>query len=293
MSARSAILIQAAAGVAALCALDAAMKRAMFDVAVGPATLGRYVTGTVFALVVWRIAGSPPITRAMLPAQAGRGVLIAITALMFFYALTQLPLAEVMVIAFTAPLMIPPLAAMLLGEPMRGRTLIALAAGFAGVLVTVQGAPLFASGRGWGVAAALASSLTYALAAIVLRARAAKDGAVVTTLLGAGIPMLLCSPFAIGAPLPDWSSVGWLALAGLFGNLGIQLLARAYARAEAQSLSVLEFTGLVWAALFGWAFFEEPVRTQVWAGAAIIVAACFWASRGAVAEPMVKEPVGI
>ncbi len=292
MSARPLVLIQAAAGVAALCALDAAMKRAMMSVPVGYATLGRYVTGTIFAVLVWRIAGMPPITRAMLPAQAGRGLLIAVTALMFFYALTQLPLAEVMVIAFTAPLMIPPLAALLLNEPMRGRTLVALAAGFAGVLVTVQGAPLLTSGRGWGVAAALVSSLTYALSAIVLRARAAKDGAVVTTLLGAGIPMLLCAPFAVGSALPDWSSIGWIALAGLFGNLGIQLLARAYARAEAQTLSVLEFTGLVWAALFGWLFFGEPVRLQVWAGAAIIVAACFWASRGTVQDPMVKEPMG-
>jgi len=68
-------------------------------------------------------------------------------------------------------------------------------------------------------------------------------------------------------------------LAGLLGNLGIQLLARAYAAAEAQALGVLEFTALPWAALFGWLFFNEAVRPQVWAGAAVISAACWWVGR--------------
>jgi hypothetical protein len=46
--------------------------------------------------------------------------------------------------------------------------------------------------------------------------------------------------------------IGLAVLAGLLGNLGIQLLAPAYAEAEAQALGVLEFTALPWAA-----FFEE------------------------------------
>jgi S-adenosylmethionine uptake transporter len=68
-------------------------------------------------------------------------------------------------------------------------------------------------------------------------------------------------------------------LAGLLGNLGIQLLARAYASAEAQSLGVLEFTALPWAALFGWLLFAEAVRPQVWLGALVIFAACWWVGR--------------
>jgi S-adenosylmethionine uptake transporter len=68
-------------------------------------------------------------------------------------------------------------------------------------------------------------------------------------------------------------------LAGLLGNLGIQLLARAYASAEAQALGVLEFTALPWAALFGWMFFGEAVRPQVWLGAVVIFAACWWVER--------------
>jgi len=148
--------------------------------------------------------------------------------------------------------------------------------GFAGVLITVQGAPSFGGERGLGLAAILAAALTYALAAIVMRARAAKDGSTLLTLTSAVIPMVLLSPAAVGAPLPTGSALGLAVLAGLLGNLGVQLLTRAYAAAEAQALGVLEFTALPWAALFGWLFFGEAVRPQVWLGATVIFAACVW-----------------
>jgi len=129
------------------------------------------------------------------------------------------------------------------------------------------------------LAANLGAALTYALAAIVMRARAAKDGSTLLTLTSAVIPMVVLSPAAVGAPLPTAWALGLAVLAGLLGNVGIQLLARAYAAAEAQALGVLEFTALPWAALFGWVFFGEDVRPQVWAGAALIFAACWWVGR--------------
>ena len=61
-------------------------------------------------------------------------------ALLFFNCLTILPIAEATVLIFCAPLMIAPLARWLLGEKMRPAAMLALAVGFVGVLVTVQGA---------------------------------------------------------------------------------------------------------------------------------------------------------
>lgn len=270
--------------------MDAVVKHAATLAPVPDVTLGRYAAGTLLAVVVWRLAGAPPIRRVMLPAHLLRGVLIAATALMFNWSLTQLPFAEVMVLAFTAPLMIPVFAALLIGERLRGRALAAGGIGFLGVLVTVQGAPLFETGRAWGVAAVLGASVTYALSAIVLRARAAQDGAPVVTLLGAAIPCLLLAPVAITAAPPGWELIGWFAACGLLGNLGVQLLARAYARAEAQQLAVIEFSGLIWAALFGWLFFGESVRLAVWAGAALIIAACVWAARDVPGEAAPLPP---
>ena len=282
--------LQAAGGVAALCALDAAVKSLSMTHTVFYAVLGRYVAGSAFALAVWWLQGRPPITREMLPSHLARGLLIVATASMFFYALTVLTMAETITLSFTAPLMIPPLAQLLLGEKMRGPVLIAAALGFCGVLVTVQGAPAFSGSRALALASVLGASLTYALAAIVMRSRAASDGSTLLTLTGAIIPMLVLAPTAIGAPVPSVEAIGWCILAGVFGNLGIQLLARAYAQAEVQALGVIEFTALPWAAMFGWLLFGETVRLQVFLGATIIVAACIWAARAGRTQPAPLAP---
>ncbi len=287
--------LQAAAGVAALCALDAAVKHLSLAYPLLLVVFGRYVAGAAIAALVWWQQGRPRFTSAMWRGHATRGVLIGLTAGLFFFAIHTLPLAEAITLSFTAPLMIPPLAHLFLGERVKGGVVGAALVGFVGVAVTVQGAPAFDGARLPALAAVLAASFTYALSAIAMRARAASDGATRLTLSGTVIPMLLFAPFALmpvalGAQLPGPAAWPWFVAAGAFGNLGIQLLARAYARVEVQVLGILEFTALPWAALFGWLLFGEAVRPQVWLGAAIILGACLWAARtersGAVSAPV-------
>jgi S-adenosylmethionine uptake transporter len=265
--------------------MDVVVKQVTQTVDVPFVTLGRYAAGTVFALAVWHWQGRPRLTREMLPLHALRGLLIASMALAFYWSLTKLPLAEAITLSFIAPLLVPPLAAVALGERMQPRVLLAAALGFVGVLVTAQGAPDFSGDRLLALAAVLYAALAYAGSSVILRARAATDGSTIVTLMGALVPMLLLSPAVIGQPLPSPELLGWFALLGIIGNIGMQLLSRAYARIEAQVLAVMEFTALPWAALFGWVFFSEPVRLQIWAGAGIILAACLWASRMERAAP--------
>ena len=259
--------------------MDVAVKHLGSSHPVPVITLARYTAGTMLALVVWQVQGRPRLTREMLPIHLLRGAMIAIMALSFYWALTKLPLAETITLAFIAPLLVPPLASLILGERMQPRYLAAGALGFIGVLITAQGAPDFGGDRLLALGAVLFSAVTYAGSAVLLRARAASDGSTIVTLMGAAVPMLVLSPVAIGQPLPDAATLGWFALLGLIGNVGMQLLTRAYALIEAQVLAVMEFTALPWAALFGWFIFGEPVRPQIWVGAAIILVACLWATR--------------
>jgi S-adenosylmethionine uptake transporter len=282
-------ITQCAAGIGALCLMDAIVKHLADTVDVAIITLGRYVAGTILALVVWHWQGRPALTRAMLPLHLLRGALIAGMALAFYWSLTTLPLAEAITLSFIAPLLVPPMASLMLGETMRPRVQAAAALGFVGVLVTVQGAPSFDGDRLLALAAVLGAAVAYAASSVILRARAAADGATIVTLMGSAIPMLLLAPVAVGASPPDLSVIGWFAVLGLVGNVGVQLMSRAYARVEAQTLAVLEFTALPWAALFGWLFFAEPVRLQVWAGAGIILVACLWVERQPAATASAAE----
>jgi len=276
---RPTALLHCAAGIGTLCLMDVMVKHLAATVEVPVITLARYTTGTILAAGVWALQGRPRLARAQWPAHLLRGALIAAMAFCFYWSLTRLGLAEAITLSFIAPLLVPPLAALFLKEPMRPRALAAGALGFVGVLVTAQGAPSFDGDRLLALAAVLFAAIAYAASAVLLRARAASDGATLITLMGALVPMLLLSPIALTAATPDLPTLGWFVLMGLVGNIGMQFLTRAYARIEAQILAVMEFTALPWAALFGWVFFSEPVRMQVWAGAAIILAACCWAGQ--------------
>lgn len=275
---RPTALLQCAAGIGGLCLMDAVVKHLAATTPIPVITLGRYVTGTMLALAVWQLQGRPAVTRSMMPLHLLRGALIASMAFTFYWSLKTLPLAEAITLSFIAPLLVPPLAALVLGEKMQPRFLAAGALGFAGVLVTVQGAQRFDGDRLVALGAVLYAAVAYAGSAVLLRARAG-DGATIVTLMGALIPMIILSPVAIGAAPVDLTTVGWLIAMGAIGNVGMQLLSRAYACIEAQVLAVMEFTALGWAALFGWIFFAEPVRPQIWAGALVILIACLWAGR--------------
>ena len=57
------------------------------------------------------------------------------------------------------------------------------------------------------------------------------------------------------------------------------LLSWAYARAEAQALLPVEYTGFIWAALFGWLMFGEAVTVATLAGVVLIVIGSWIATR--------------
>jgi S-adenosylmethionine uptake transporter len=73
--------------------------------------------------------------------------------------------------------------------------------------------------------------------------------------------------------------------AAILSIISLLLLSWAYARAEAQILIPVEYTAFVWAALFGWLFFAEPVTVPVLLGTVLIVSGSLIAAR---AKP---EPV--
>ena len=63
--------------------------------------------------------------------------------------------------------------------------------------------------------------------------------------------------------------------------LGALALAWSYARAEAQTLVPLEYSGFAWASLFGFLFFSETVGLATVVGTALIIAGSWLAARRA------------
>lgn len=267
------------AGIGALCVLDALMKWLALRHGAPLATFGRYASGTLIALAVWQWQGRPWLAPGGLLPNLVRGSLLAVMALAFFWSITRLPLALVLTLTFVGPLAVPFMAALYLKEAVQPRYVAAGGIGFIGVLVTAGGMPDLSAGQLLAVAAAVLAAILYGASAVIMRSRAAADGATAITLVAAVVPMLWLSPFAVGASVPPLPDLALMMATGLAGNIGVQLMARGYVHLEAQVSAVLEYSALPWAALLGWLVFDEAVSATTLLGAAIIAGACLWASR--------------
>lgn len=260
-------------------AMDATIKYLTQTNPVLIVVLGRYAFGAMFsALVYWR-AGAPAITCAMWRGHLWRGVFIAAAASGFFYALSVLPFAEAVAISFIYPLIIPFAAALILRERVRGASLFAALIGFAGVLIAATGAPDGAQSpeRAWGVASVLASAVCFAIAMVLLRQRAQADGPLIVSLLSSLMPgLIVAAPALALSSAPHWPDWPVFMLMGALAAGFMYVLARAYAAAEAQALAPIHYTELLWASVLGYFIFQEQPRMEVYAGAALIIAACLF-----------------
>jgi S-adenosylmethionine uptake transporter len=269
-------LVLAMAGVMLGCAMDAMVKSLGLVYGVVLIAASRYVFGSIFsgATVMAMQLKLPNVSG--LRRHALRAVVIAACSLLFFNCLTILPIAEATVLIFCAPLMIAPLAAWLLHEKIRPAAMLALAVGFAGVLVTVQGAEDAGENvrRLEGVASGVGAAVLYALSMVLLRQLARNDHAVTTAFLSNLFPAIYLLPVAIALGVtPAMTDLPLFALTGLTGFAMWFMLTSAYSRAQAQNVAAAEYTALIWSALLGYVFFAEIPRWQIWAGAAVVIAA--------------------
>ena len=272
----------AAAGIGFFSLMDVAMKDLSIALGAYNAVIWRNMAGAIFAGALFLFARQGWPDRSALRLHAWRSLVVAIMAISFFWAIARLPLAEAIGLSFIAPVIALFLAAILLGEKIGREAIIASVAGLAGVAVILFGkfSGHYSREALWGVAAVLFSAVVFAYNLILARQQAQIAGpieiAFFQNLLTASI-LALAAPWLL-EPLP-MAKLPILSGAALLAILSLLLLSWAYARAEAQVLIPVEYTGFIWAAIFGWLFFTEPVTVWTIAGTALIVAGSLVAAR--------------
>ncbi len=278
----------AAAGVGFLALMDAFMKTAALAAGAYSATVLRSLIGVAIIAPFWFARRTKWPAQGTLKLHVERGVISAFMALSFFYAITTMPLAEAIAISFIAPIVALYFARVLLGEEIRRSAYLASLLGFCGTLVIVggqigvgrEGAEPVSPEFVYGLAAMGFSALLYAYNFVVIRKQSQVAGPVEVATFHSGVGglvLLLFAPFFWETPgsgaLLSVSAAGALTVAGAMS------IAWAYARAETQALVSMEYTGFLWASLFGWFFFREEVTIPTLIGAALIVAGCWIAAR--------------
>jgi drug/metabolite transporter (DMT)-like permease len=243
----------------------------------------RFAFGSLWAtalLIAFR-PGWPSVETVQ--ANLSRSFLVVITATCFFYALGQLPLAETVALSFVSPLLMALFGAWFLDEKLDRSIGIALASGFSGMLLIMSarlGQSAYETGALLGLAAALVSTVTYALNIIVLRTRAQRDPALTIVWFQSAAPavMLLLPALAVWTQ-PSASDLALFTLVGALAVAGHYLLALAFARASASRLAPLHYTTLVWGIAFGYLMFAEVPTLTTIAGATLIAAGALIAQR--------------
>lgn len=200
-----------------------------------------------------------------------RSVSAVATGVMGFFAFSQLPLATCYAIFFAMPLLITLMAIPMLGEKVGIRRGIAVIVGLLGVLIVLR--PGGGEGFSLGHIAALGAAVTGALTSVIVRKIGQEERSVVLMLY----PMVLTF-FAMGAVMPfvyepmSVAHLGLTAVMAFLGMLGALGIIAAYRAAPAVIVAPMQYSQILWAALYGWLFFDEGVDLYTAIGSAVIIA---------------------
>lgn len=199
--------------------------------------------------------------------RVGFGVL---APFLFFTALISMPLAETTVVFFISPFVMTALSVPLFKEQVGLHRWGAILVGFAGVVYVAQPtSELFNP----AVLFVLGGSLSYSFLMLSSRWLGKTESTFAIIFygnLGAAIVMAFFLPFVWKEmSFADLGVVGLMAILSLAGNV---FILKAFMKADVGVITPFEYTGLLWAVLLGFIFFEEIPTSNVWVGMSIIAA---------------------
>lgn len=243
-------------------------------------------------------AGLARLRSRNMPILLMRGIIMLAAYTTYYMSLPALPLAEAIALFFIAPVVVTILSGPMLGEHVSLKSWVAVIAGFAGVLIILQpGSSLFEP----AALLSIVSACTYALSAVLARKLGDEEPATVMAfyqnlvfMLGAGViaaAFNLSGVERLGHPSLDFLVRPWavpgitdfllMAACGVIAAVATFLLTNAYRMAQANVVTVFEYTGMIWGPLWGFLFFAEVPRVTTLIGTIIIIAAGIFAVRNA------------
>ncbi len=250
---------------------DALGKWLIATYSVGQLLLVRSAAGLVVLAPFIKREGSRPFTGAPRPwIQLLRPVFSTFEVACFYWALTTMPLADVMTFYLAGPIYVTAVSPLLLGERVGWRRWAAVAAGFIGVMIALN--PSTGSFTPASMVA-LAGSFMFSMLMICTRlVRGTSDIVLVTTqTAGALLFGAIAAPFTwVALSARD---AGLLVLLGVVAMIAHVCVNRALKLAPASVVVPYQYSTILWAILLGYIFFGDVPSLAVLTGAAIIIAA--------------------
>jgi drug/metabolite transporter (DMT)-like permease len=188
----------------------------------------------------------------------------------FFFALSELPLADAMLLKISAPLFIPIIAFVWLSEHISLRAIMAILIGFLGVILVLKptGAVHIAS-----IAGLIGGALA-ALAKVTIR-RMSDTEPISRIVFYFGLISLLVATIPMFWFWQNPNQKEWmlLILLGGLGTFGQLFLTKAYTLAPASRIAPFTYSSILFAAAIGWVFWNEIITLLTVSGAFLIIMA--------------------
>jgi S-adenosylmethionine uptake transporter len=276
-------------GIAVFSCMDAVMKGLSIAIGAYNTLLWRSFAGAVISGALFLVTRTAWPVRSVMRVHLIRGAVSAVMAVTFFWGLARIPMAQAISLAFIAPLIALFLAAVLLKETISRAAIIASLLAIVGVGVILLGQARAHLGHEafQGAVAVLLSALCYAWNIILMRQQAQVAGpieiAFFQSIIVAALLAAVAGLFALDgralAAVPDVHHAPALVGSAALATASLLLLSWAYARGQASYLAPTEYTGLLWASLFGWLIFGERLSPYTLGGAVLIITGCIVAAR--------------
>ncbi len=252
-------------------AVGALVKGASTDLPAEVLVFFRNLVGALLLLPLLRVGGvslrTPLFHLHLLRALFGVGALYG-----YFYVLARIPLGEAVLLTFSAPLFIPFLARLALGEGFGARAVAAAAIGFAGLLLILKpGTGLFRPEVLVGVLSGLCAAAAMVCVRQLGRRREPATRVVFYfAVLGSVVSAL---PLAWAWQTPAAGAWPVLIAIGAFASAGQYLLTRGYACAPAGQIGPFTYFSVLFSTLLGWLLWNELPDALSGLGALLVIAA--------------------
>ena len=253
----------------------------------------RGVIGVVFMAVYAHWRGTS-LRTTVLPMHIWRSVVGVVALSAWFYAIAKLPLATAMTLNYMSSVWI---AAFLVGGTLmfakpgqavqsQGPLVLAILASFAGVVMLLR--PTIGQNQAFAGLVGLLSGLgaAFAYMQVMVLARMGEPDTrtvfyfAVGTVIAGGLGMVV-----LGTSNWNWRYALWLPPLGILASVGQLCMTKAYAMASRSNnhggtlmVANLQYSGIVFSALYGLVLFGDQIPLLGWAGMMLIVSSAIAAT---------------
>lgn len=229
----------------------------------------RYFLGLVFLLPMVRPILRAQLTRRQLGLFGLRGAMHTLGVVCWFYAMTQIPIAEVTAMNYLSPVYVTIGAALFLGEKLAARRILAVVAALVGAFIILR--PGFREVNS-GHLTMLVTAVLFAGGYLIAKMMSEEvSPAVVVGMLSITVTIGLAPIAASVWVTPTLDDLLILFAVASFATAGHFTMTLAFAAAPITVTQPVTFLQLVWAVLLGWLVFDENIDIWVVTGGLVII----------------------